>query len=241
MTVTVMPFKVNYVKQETFDVKILKLVSEEGKKIVFIPGQWISLWLLKEDGKPKESRPYSISSAPTQNDHLELTIKVKGNFTQQVDKLIEGSRIGVAGPYGKFCYEDKMKDIVMIAGGVGIAPFMSYLRYINDKHLPTHATLLFTNRTPEDIIFHKELQELQRKNSNFKTVFTITRPETSHDWNGHTGRINDEMIMKHIPDLKNKIFFICGANQMCFDITKLLIQMGAPAENVKKELFGEFA
>ena len=109
---------------------------------------------------------------------------------------------------------------------------MSMIRYIVDKKLDTDFVLLFSNKTPKDIIFREELKRL---NSNgFKIINTVTR-HNGNDWNGEIGRINADMIKKYC-DL-DSVFYICGLPEMVDDVRKELEILGVDKSRIKFEKY----
>ncbi|MBI1973223.1 FAD-dependent oxidoreductase [Candidatus Micrarchaeota archaeon] len=226
----------------THDVRAYRLVPENGAAMVgYKPGQFVMLHLPPlEAGKPDERRAYSISSAPHESE-LELTIKIHGNFTQRVNReVVHDARVGVSGPFGVFCPDfSKEQFITMIAGGVGIAPFMSYIRHATHYKLPNKLTLLYSNKTFKDTIYYHELQELEKKNPNLMVMFTITREEPPSDWRWKKSRFTTEEIVSHSTGgLNNTHFYVCGSTEMCNAMTKQLQEAGVPRDRTKQELFG---
>lgn len=108
-------------------------------------------------------------------------------------------------------------------------------RYCTDLQLDTKITLLYGNRTEKDIVFRKELEEMQEQNRNLKVVFTLS--EASEGWTGYTGRINAEMIVKEIPDYKERTFYICGPPAMVTAMENFLKGLNITQEKIKKENF----
>jgi NAD(P)H-flavin reductase len=96
-----------------------------------------------------------------------------------------------------------------------------------------HVTLLYSNKTPEDIIFHKELQGLESRNSYFRCVHTISRSE-GYDWKGPTGRIHQELLEQNVSN-KQALFYICGPKAMIQATVELLKGLGVHPSHLKIE------
>src|SRR3989344_5536719 len=139
--------------QENLHLKILEVkeivdftksfVLEKPENFDYLPGQHIFVEIAPENGKP-----FSLVSSPTQ-DFLEFAtiIRKDSPFKQELNSLQLGDELIVSGPYGKkFYYEDEEKDIVFIAGGIGITPFIGILRYLTDKEMNTRVTLLYSTK-----------------------------------------------------------------------------------------------
>jgi len=119
-------------------------------------GQYLSLSILREDGW-SEPHPFTISCAP-EDKILRLTIKKSGRFTSSIPELRPGTPVKCAGPFGVFCKDiDKQGEILMIAGGVGITPFLSVLRHFRSIGAKNRVRLLWTNKTREDAFAADEL------------------------------------------------------------------------------------
>jgi ferredoxin-NADP reductase len=229
--------KVIKVIQETADTKTLRLSA--GKPLDFRPGQF--LMLSKKAGSDILSRAYSISSSPTVKDYVDVTFKLypEGKFSPLLYKLKEGDKIDGIGPMGEFVIDEKDKDVVFIAGGTGITPFMCAMRYATEKRLGNKMMLIYSTRTPEEIPFRKELFALPEKNKNIRIVVTVTRPETSKEkWAGPTGRIDIALLQKHLKDMKKPVYYLCGPPAMVEATKQLLTSAGVKEGKIKAERWG---
>lgn len=190
---------------------------------------------LKADGKELKKH-FSFSSSPTEKTHIEFTKKLSdSDFSSALKGLRKGNWARIDAPYGKFTFEGEHKKIGLLGGGIGITPFISICKYCTDMHLNTKITLLYGNRTEEDIAFRKELEGMQRQNENLKIVFTLN--QATSEWKGATGLITAEMIKKEIPDYKETVFYTCGPPAMVEIMGKLVEQMGLPKTRLKREYF----
>ncbi|HLB99701.1 MAG TPA: xylene monooxygenase, partial [Candidatus Bathyarchaeia archaeon] len=121
---------------------------------------------------------------------------------------------------------------------IGITPLMSICKFCTDKQLKTKITLLYGCRTESDIAFRKELEEMQKQNSNLKVVFTLN--EASSDWRGVVGVINADMVKREIPDHKETMFYTCGPPPMVEVMEKLVESLGLPKTQLKREYFSGY-
>jgi len=175
--------------QETPEVRTIRLVMPKGSKLPFdyLPGQYL---IVKPeiDGK-KVKRSYTIASSPTRNGYCELTIKreERGLVSRYMhDVLREGSVLDIYAPVGRFTFTGaEAERIVLIAGGVGITPLMSKIRYLTDLAWSGTIYLIFSVKAEKDIIFREELETLQKRFANFKVTVTLTR-EPSPTWGGRS-------------------------------------------------------
>jgi predicted ferric reductase len=128
-------YRVTEVIPETEDVWTVNMAPPEGESIqVYAPGQFHFLTFYRKAGLPVEEHHWTISSSPAQKDYVSSTIKALGDFTSTVGLTEKGDRVSVHGPFGRFSYmfHPEEKDLVFIAGGIGITPSMSMLRHMKD-------------------------------------------------------------------------------------------------------------
>lgn len=219
------------------DVVILNLSPIEGDIFDFKPGQYAMLAIFDKNGKVWQSRPFSICSSPTNRDYLQFAIRIEGEFTKRLAALKNGDTVGVSLPQGFFTFnEHKMETTIFLAGGIGITPFMSTLRYVSDKSLQNKITLLYSNKTEESIIFLEELKQIQKENKNIKMIFTLT-DNISNIWTGERGMIDNEMIVKYCHPFEEKFFSLCGPLGFMKAISTLLKQNGVKDEYLNMERF----
>lgn len=216
------------VREETHDVKTFRLIPE--KRISFIPGQY-TLVLLSASGE--EQRPFTFASSPTER-YLELTIKNRGPFTGKIHDLNPEEIIYFTAPSGgSLNFDDSIKDdVVFIAAGSGITPFMSAMRYAIAKGLHNDLVLIYSNKTKMDIIFQDELLHMGNK-ENIKVINTLTR-SAPKDWDGEKGRIDEQMIRKHVPDTK-RLWYVCGPPPMVSATRNILASIGAAEDKIRYE------
>ena len=205
----------------------------------FYPGQFLVLSFEFFDTAKgrlrRKNRAFSISSSPTEKSHLEITVKKTGLVSTYMHESIkEGDLLSIKNRSGEFNFREGLADdLVLIAGGTGIAPLMSMIRYIPARKLPVKMTLLYSNKTPADIVFYKELQDLESRNPLLRCVFTITRPEGC-SWQGPTGRISQELIEKNISN-RQALFYICGPTPMIQSCVLLLKAVGVDPSRIRLE------
>ena len=221
-------------KQETHDVKSIKLGLNE--KIDYKPGQYMMMELDVDD--PEKSRPLSIASSPTENFLLFSTKISQTAFKQRFDSLRAGDKVKLKGPMGIFVLKEDVKEIVLLGGGIGITPFRDMIKYACDKKLQIKLTLLYSNKTPADIVYKDEWQIFEKENKNLKVINTITDDTTN--WQGRTGRINEVMVREACNDLNSAIFYICGPPGMVDGLSNLLKTMNVPQQNIKIEKFAGY-
>ena len=202
----------------------------------YLPGQWAFITIGPES--MQKTKPLSFSSSPTE-DFLEVTKRLTGHdFSNTLNELKVGDKAIIHGPYGKLILDENHEKICMLSGGIGITPLHSMIRYATDKELKTSIILLYSNRFDESIAFKDDFDEMQKRNLNFKMIITITRPGQA--WKGFTGRINQEMIEKTVPDYLDRLFYTCGPSPMVDAMVALLSRMGIPGTQIKQEYFSGY-
>jgi ferredoxin-NADP reductase len=200
----------------------------------YTAGQYFFI-TLKANGKELKKH-FSFSSSPTEKTHIEFTKKLsESDFSAALKALKPKDWARIDAPYGEFTFKGEHKKIGLIAGGIGITPFKSICQYCTDGNLATKVTLLYGNRTENDIAFRNELEMLQRQNKNLKVVFTLN--EADSNWKGSTGLITADMIKKEIPDYKETTFYTCGPPKMVEIMENVISQLGLPETQLRREYF----
>lgn len=223
--------------RETHDTKTYRLKLDS--QMPFKPGQFVVLVIPPElGGGPQYSRAYSIASSPTE-ELVDLTMNVVGSVTKKMDTFETGVKVNVQGPFGRFVLDEaNHSDVVVIAGGTGIAPFRSMWRYLLAKNLPNKIAVLISYKTAADAVYAKELEEI--KNKGIAVYVTVTREGENSGWNGNRGRITGDTIKAQCGSLEGKTFFICGSNKMNDDMTQTLLGLGVPKGQIITEKWGDY-
>ncbi|KKQ68636.1 MAG: hypothetical protein A3F95_02185 [Candidatus Nealsonbacteria bacterium RIFCSPLOWO2_12_FULL_39_31] len=225
-------FYVQEIKTETKDTFTLVLKSE--KAFSFKAGQFCFLRLNKD--KLYTRNPFTISSSPKEATMC-FTVKLEGRFTKTLSELKKGEEVIIDGPFGIFTIEDEQKNLVFIAGGVGITPFMSMIKdkTIADNQIQ-NIILLYGSRTKEEIICKEWLDSI--KKDWFKKAYVLSN---NHSFSGiykyETGHINKEIIKKYVENIDNSMFYICGPEIMKNNLKKILNKLGVNKQNIMIEDF----
>jgi predicted ferric reductase len=230
-------YRIEKVTNETKNVWTLTFKPPEGDtRFEYLPGQF---QFLTFDGGAGEEHPFTISSSPTQKDYHAATIKESGDFTRTIGSEHEGSLIAVQAPFGRFSYvlHPEERDLVFIAGGIGVTPFMSMLRHMRDTGSNTEVLLIYVNRTEEDIAFRKELDDISSKPSpQLSIIHVLSR--AGDNWEGERGHVNRALIEKKIiGDLRTKTFYLCGPPSMMTATMAMLLELGIPSSRIRSERF----
>ena len=223
---------------QTHDTKTLRFLVAETDHFSARPGQFLTFqWQI--DGKAVP-RSYSISSSPTQCAYVEITPKrVPDGYVSAFlnDHAAVGLEVEASGPFGQFYFnEGRHQRIVLLAGGSGITPMMSMLRYIDDRCLHTSVTLIYCVRTRHDVIFAQELTRLRRRLPKFRMVLILSQPDPA--WNGPRGRVSCDLIATHVEDLRSATIFLCGPPPFMESAQGILGSLAVRSECIKRESFG---
>lgn len=218
---------------------------EKTEQLEYIPGQYIRMTLdLPEEDPRGFRRPFSLCASPLDSEIM-ITTKVVERpsiFKQKLVSLLSGERIKFFGPIGGFVLpQDLQTPLVFLAGGIGITPFYSMLRYASQTNFQTPTTLIASFSTVEEAAFYDELKDISSQNSYLQAVYTITHPEESQqEWKGENGRISDEMIKKYVADPLNAYYMICGPEGMVNAMIETVSGMGVSENQIKRENFSGY-
>ncbi len=203
-------------------------------ELSYKPGQFFFVTL--KQGDKELTHHFSFSSSPTEKEFFEFTKKLTDSeYSSALKAAKAGDWARIDAPYGQFTFEGEYPKIALLAGGIGVTPFISICKNATDKGLQSDITLFLGCRTPDDIPFRRELEAMQQANKNLKLHFVVNQP--SPDWKGATGIITAEMIQKELPDYKDNIFYCCGPPGMVAAMEKLIDGIGLPKAQLKLEYF----
>ena len=233
-------YSVRDVRQETSDVWTVELAPPQGQAIEdHLPGQFHFLTFFRDPDLPVEEHHWTISSSPARTDTVSSTIKESGDFTATIGRTKPGDTAVVDGPYGRFSYllHPEERDLVFLAGGIGITPLMAMLRHMRDTGDTRSVVLLYANRHEEDILFRQELEELAAGgHPDLTLVHVLSR--ASEAWSGETGHVDRQRLEKYCgPDLQRKTFSICGPTGMARELIAILREAGVPDKRIHREIF----
>lgn len=204
----------------------------------FKPGQYGGFTLINpsETDAGGITRRFSLLSTPD-DEQIEIATRIQNSAYKRVlNTLALGSEMKFAGPTGAFTLHDDVNTpAVFIAGGIGITPFYSMLRYATKHQSKQPFILFYGNQTPTDAAFLHELLQLQQQNPHFKLIATMANAD--HAWKGETGFITNTMIKKFIPNLRTPIYYICGSSAMVTALQETLAEMDIAEDHVKIEDF----
>jgi ferredoxin-NADP reductase/DMSO/TMAO reductase YedYZ heme-binding membrane subunit len=223
------------VHRDTNDAVTLTFSPLSGKTLQSKPGQFLTFnWVVSGQTLP---RSYSISSAPSRVGSFDITVKKQGIVSTFLNESVrEGLTVVANGPYGRFVFDlAEHRAPVFFAGGSGITPILSMLRHIEETSPECDVTLFYTSRDEHQIIFKADLDRLAARWTKFRFVPIITRP--SVEWAGERGELTKEMVLKTLPAVEDKTFFLCGPTGFMTAVSGILTSFGVGANQIHQERF----
>ncbi|MFP3563361.1 FAD-binding oxidoreductase [Paraburkholderia sp. SIMBA_030] len=227
------------VRQETHDVKSFFFRAPSERAFVFEPGQFITLEL-DIDGEAV-NRCYTISSPPTRPHTISITVKrVPGGKVSNWlhDNLHAGAQVRVLGPSGEFtCARHPARKFLFLSAGSGITPLMSMSRAHHELGEDSDIVFVHSARTPDDIIFARELDLIASNQANFRTAFVCERLGARTNWPGVTGFLTLPLLKLIAPDFLDREIFTCGPAPYMQAVRNLLDEGGFDRRHYHEESF----
>jgi glycine betaine catabolism B len=234
-------FTVLDILEETLDTKTFRLKRSDGLRFDYLPGQYITISV--EIAGRKYKRSYSLASSPTRPGSVEITVKrdLKGGVVSNWlnESLKVGETLTGKGAFGKFsCATSKPIKPLFLAAGSGIVPILSMLRWLTDTNASVDAVVLLSFKNRYDIIFYDELSLIAARHNNIKLIITLTQePLGVCQWQGLTGRVDEEMIAGCVPDVVEREVYLCGPDAFMRSGRQFLHQLGLSADKIHCESF----
>tara|TARA_Y100000310_G_C20704257_1_gene833428 strand:+ start:29635 stop:30324 length:690 start_codon:yes stop_codon:yes gene_type:complete len=211
---------------ETFEIQF-----DLKEKFDYQAGQYVTLIINEEvkDNRGK-SRAFSLSSSPNNKKFISTIFRFKKDHSGFKDYLVNapiGTKVTVYGPHGNFLLpKSSIKPVVMVAGGIGIVPFISMIKYATETNSNQEIKLLYTDKSEERISYFDELVKLDKENYNFSFVNQFKKI--------------DSTFIRNNSDIKNSLFYICGTIEMVSNVKDMLIKMGIKEKNILLEKFSGY-
>ncbi len=220
----------------THDTRLFRFRLLDPSEIKFKAGQFVQFRIPKAG----EERAYSIASSPNEPDIVEMIVRlIPGGLctTYMFTKLKVNDEICLTGPYGDFYLREETEDpIICVAGGSGSAPVRSIILYLKEKNSKRKIISFYGGRTPKDIYFTEEYNQLSEEMYDFTHIPAISEPSDDDDWEGEKGLITEPME-RYLTDVSNYEAYMCGPPAM-LHFSKLLLKKLGIDEN--RIYFDEF-
>ena len=231
------PCRVLETKREGPRVWTLTLAPQGGGAFHFAPGQFQFLRLHGSEVSSEE-HPFTIASSPARPDRISLTIKESGDFTGGISRVRPGDYATVHGPFGRFSHtlHPHEGDLVFVAGGVGITPLMSMLRYMRDRSESRRIVLLVACRTAAELLFTDELDAMEVGGRPALKVVPVldTAPPS---WVGETGPLDFDRLARLCGGVKGKAFYLCCPPAMMAALIRGLRRAGVSPRHIHADYF----
>jgi sulfite reductase subunit B len=175
---------VEAVEQQTATEKYFRIKLNSGRELGHLPGQFVEVSIFGIG-----EAPISISSSPTQRGYFELGVRKVGNVTGTMHNLKPGATIGIRGPFGThFPFDEaKGRDLLFVAGGIGLFPARSFINYVlHNRKDYNEVTIFFGARSPAERVFTGELEEW-KKRKDIRYLETVDKADAT--WKGNVGVI----------------------------------------------------
>jgi predicted ferric reductase len=202
----------------------------------YAPGQF-SFFTVFSSHIPREEHPFSFTSTPTRASRLEIVVRTTGDWTRRLNDIQPGDSIVLNGPFGTFSHLQlpQKQEVIMIAGGIGITPMLSMLRYMADGNDLRKITLIWSNQTRNHIIFPDEFKILDTQLEGLRIFHVLTRDPESR---GEHGRLDRPKLKRLLSDCsRSSAVFVCGPQEMMKEVRFCLVSLNFPGRMIFEERF----
>lgn len=222
-----MNLNITQIKQETNNT--FSIFFKKPNYFNFYPGQYLDIKLNMSFPRKRESiqsRIFSISSSPSE-DFLMITYKLGFTpYKKYMAQLKVGDKVESSHPAGTVVIDDSA-SIVMLAGGIGIAPHRSMIKWAVDRKLNLPITLIYSN-SDSDFIFKKELDQWIKSYPKLTIHYVVTN---------HQGRLTPTKLATIVTNNVEQIFYVAGPPGMVDDFENILINLGVDSVNIRTDRF----
>lgn len=224
---------------------IYDFIFTPSKPFVFTPGQYLEWTLGHRNPDSRGNRRYfTIASSPTESD-LRIGIKFYDHASSYKRSMLEmqpGSTIVASQLAGDFTLPPPANNqkFAFIAGGIGVTPFRSMLKYLIDTNQRCDIVLFFANKIAADIVYKDVLDEAQAQ-LGIRTMYTLSdTTQVPAGWSGLVGRISAEMLMQQLPDYLERAFYLSGPHAMVTAYEEVLLSLKVPRHQIHIDFFPGF-
>jgi cytochrome-b5 reductase len=220
------PYDLTAIHDDTQDTKTFCFALPDNATLDMLPGDHLYVHATI-DGKAVK-RPYTPSSTPGITGYFDLTVKryETGTMSRYLHDRKVGDQVLMSGPNPGGHWVDSMaKKVGFVAGGSGITPMISIIRWMLARSLPVEMFLLYANKTEADIIFREEWDEDAREHASFHCYHVLSQPPAG--WSQGTGRITEDILRGHLPPPgPDSVIFLCGPPPMVDALETTLKSLG---------------
>ena len=228
------------IEELTYDMRRFRFDLKEPTTISFTAGQFVQLLCPQYKGSREEVyRAYSIASDPMQTNRIDLIIRRVPNgicTTWCFDYLKEGDPVMLNGPYGDFRLSESDAPMVFIAGGSGMAPFVSILSQMRNTGSKRSVKYFYGGNTMKDLCMADPMKAFEDALEDFEFIPVVANPEEDTGWTGQIGLVT-EAVQRTYTDLSGHEGYLCGSPGMINAAAKVFLERGMPEENIYYDKF----
>ncbi|MFO0862640.1 MAG: FAD-dependent oxidoreductase [Candidatus Saccharibacteria bacterium] len=235
-----MNIKLEFIGRNHVAADIWQLHFKKPRGFIFTAGQYLEVTV--DDPNPDErgnQRWFTISASPTQADIIITTrlVEQHSEFKDDLFGLKPGDTLDAKGPMGDFVLPAKSANILWIAGGIGVTPFISQLQYLFDsKEYSRNIVLLHGVRSLNEEPAAGLIKQCEAVMPHLKVVQVLSESKPPN-WQGHTGYITAPLIQKAVPDYIERQLFVSGPEPMVDSMKEILLKINVPEKNIHQDWF----
>ncbi len=232
------PYVLAEIKKITPLVTSFSFKAHDGTGIDFVPGMFAMLKYKNGVTQENIARAFSMANMPS-SESLEFLISlIHGRLTSKLETAKVGDVYYISAPYGQFKFDTESNNkLLFLAGGTGIAPFLSMLRFLEKNGTKADCVMIYSVKYGNEVICKEELEKMQ-KDMGIRLSVTVTRPTEGDGWTGETGHINADMIKKYAPDFSERVCYICGPPAFVTALKGDLQSLNVDSKQIKAEMWG---
>lgn len=223
---------------------VIDFIFPMPQRMNFVPGQYME-WTVPHAGPDSRGnrRYFTLASSPTEPE-LRLGVKFydkSSTYKKAMLTLSATTPVVAAQRAGDFTLpKDPKQKIVFIAGGIGVTPYRSMIKYLIDMKEKRDIVLFYANKSVKDIVYQDVFQAAYEQ-LGIRTIYTLTDlPAVPLNWQGKTGRIDRAMISSDVTDYRERLFYLSGPYTMVHAFEQTLLGMGVVPSMIKKDFFPGF-
>jgi ferredoxin-NADP reductase/Na+-translocating ferredoxin:NAD+ oxidoreductase RnfD subunit len=233
------------VKKQTIAPDIMDFVFKPERPFAYKPGQYLELTLPHQKPDSRGNRRYfTLASSPTEeNIRLGVKFYTKGSSFKKAMKSMDSNTQIAAGQLGGdfVLPTDRSQKLVFIAGGIGVTPYRSMLKYLLDTNDRRSVTMFYSEKTAPELVYTDVFAEATRQLGT-KMVYTLTNSQlVPANWGGKTGYVSARMMTSEVPDYQERLFYISGSQSMVTAVQDVLLGLGVARSRIKTDYFPGYA
>lgn len=230
---------VKLIKKEEIANGTMAFYFEKPDNFDYRAGQFADYTLIDppETDAEGNTRGFSLFTAPFEENIGAATRMRDTTFKRILRDLPIGTEVKLDAPYGDFTlHKTETTPAVFIIGGIGVTPVRSMIAQATYDKTAHKLILIHSSRTPEDMPFMADFDRFAMENPNF-TYIPAASDSAAEDWKRETGRVDEAMIRKYVPDLNTPIYYLSGPEGMVKAMRQLLVSLGVNEDNIRTEEF----